>query len=340
VLADAVLKNTPGINAERVYAAIRKSAFQDVRATPSYVKYGYVPQDKGWYSVTLSLEYAYDDWCIAQVAKKLGKMEDYKLFMQRADAYKLLFDKNSGFIRAKNTDGNWTEPFDPYFTSTDGSKCFYEEGNAWQYSFFVPHDVQGLATAYGSNDALGNKLDSLFTTNPKLNGEALPPDVSGLIGQYAHGNEPSHHIAYMYNYLGQAWKTQQRVRFIIDSMYHDKPDGYAGNEDCGQMSAWAVWSMVGFYPANPANGEYLFGSPVFDEVTMKLPSGKQMLIKTINNGKANPYIQSVSLNGKPYDKTFITHEALLQGGTLVFTMGNKPNKQWGSVSAGWPSSAH
>jgi len=339
VLADAILKNTRGLNAERAYTAMRKTAFQDRRGTPDYIKYGYLPQDKGSYSVTITLEYAYDDWCIAQVAKKLGKMEDYRMFMDRSMAYKQLFDKQTGFIRGRNSDGKWTMPFDPYMTSTEGNSM-YEEGNAWQYTFFVPHDVRGLAMEYGSYDKFVQKLDSLFTVSSQLKGESAPPDVSGLIGQYAHGNEPSHHIAYMYSFVGQPWKTQEKIRYIVDSMYHDKPDGYAGNEDCGQMSAWAVWSMMGMYPANPANGEYVFGSPMFDEVTIQLPAGRQMVIKTKNNRKDHPYIQSVTLNGNPYTKSYIDHAVLMQGGVLEFAMGDKPNKQWGNMPDSWPSSVN
>jgi predicted alpha-1,2-mannosidase len=339
VLADAVLKNTAGLDPERAYAAMRKSAFQEIRGTPDYIKYGYLPQNKGGYSVTITLEYAYDDWCIAQVARKLGKMDDYALFMKRSDAYKLLFDQSTGFIRGKNSNGKWVVPFNPFFTST-AETSMYEEGNAWQYTFFVPHDVRGLASQMGGEERLVQKLDSLFNAKSSVaRFEDGPPDVSGLIGQYAHGNEPSHHIAYMYSFVGQPWKTQERVRYILDSMYHDNPDGYAGNEDCGQMSAWAIWSMIGFYPANPASGEYVFGSPVFDEVTMKLPSGKQMIIKARNNGRNSPYIQRITLNGKPYTKTYITHAALLKGGTLEFVMGDKPNKEFGSRREDWPSSA-
>jgi predicted alpha-1,2-mannosidase len=225
------------------------------------------------------------------------------------------------------------------YASTDGSKSFYEEGNAWQYTFFVPHDVRGLANAFGSNQKFINKLDAMFQAPSAIKGEQAPPDVSGLIGQYAHGNEPSHHIAYMYSFVGEPWKTQKWVRTILDSMYHDQPDGYAGNEDCGQMSAWAVWSMTGFYPANPCGGEYVFGSPVFDEVSVKLPSGKTMKIKTKNNGKKNIYIQSVKLNGKPYTKTYIDHATLLDGGELEFEMGIVPNKKWGLAGKDLPASA-
>ena len=339
VLADAVLKNTPGLDAERVYAAMRKSAFQKERGTPEYIKYGYVPQDKEGASVTLTLEYAYDDWCIAQVAKKLGNTKDYELFMNRAQAYKKLFDKTTNFIRGKNSDGKWVVPFDPYLTSTERSSM-YEEGNAWQYTFFVPHDVRGLAKEFGSYEKFNRKLDSLFTVSSAVKGESAPPDVSGLIGQYAHGNEPSHHIAYMYTFTGAAWKTQEKIREIVDSMYHDAPDGYAGNEDCGQMSAWAVWSMMGLYPANPAGGEYVFGSPMFDNVAIKLPSGKQLTIIANNNARNHPYIQSVKLNSVAYTKTYIDHETLMKGGVLEFEMGDKPNKEWGAKPDSWPASVN
>ena len=339
VLADAVLKNTAGLDAERVYKAMLVSANQKDRGTQDYIKYGYLPSDKGSFSVTLTVEYAYDDWCIAQVAKKLGKMDDYALFMKRADSWKQLFDKQTGFMRGKKSDGSWVTPFNPYFASTDWKTSMYEEGNAWQYTFFVPHDVRGLADAFGSREAFINKLDSLFTASTNIVGESAPPDMSGLIGQYAHGNEPSHHIAYMYCFLGEAWKTQEKVRTILDQMYHDKPDGYAGNEDCGQMSAWAVWSMMGMFPANPANGEYVFGSPVFDEVNLKLPTGKAMLIKARNNSKANIYIQSIAWNGKPYNKSFIAHADLLKGGVLEFTMGDKPNRKFGNEQLSWPATA-
>ena len=339
VLADAVLKNTPGLDPLRVFSAMKISAYQDERGTPAYVKYGYLPSDKGSFSVTLTVEYAYDDWCIAQVAKKLGFTDDYNIFMKRADSWKKLFDQSTGFMRGKRSDGTWVTPFDPYMASTDWKTSNYEEGNAWQYTFFVPHDVRGLAAAFGSNAAFISKLDSLFTVSSKINGQEAPPDVSGLIGQYAHGNEPSHHIAYMYNYVGQPWKTQAMVRMITDSMYHDQPDGYAGNEDCGQMSAWAVWSMMGMFPANPANGEYVFGSPVFDELTLKTPSGAKMVIRTKNNSKQNKYIQKVTLNGKPYTRTYIDHATLLKGGILEFTMGAQPNEQWGTAKSNWPSSA-
>lgn len=339
VLADAILKDTKGLDAEHAYEAMLASANQKQRGTQDYIKYGYLPSDKGSFSVTLTVEYAYDDWCIAQVAKKLGKNADYDKFMKRADSWKYLFDKQTGFMRGKKADGTWVTPFDPYLASTDWKTANYEEGNAWQYTFFVPQDVRGLADAFGSNDAFINKLDSLFSVSSKINGKDAPPDVSGLIGQYAHGNEPSHHIAYMYNFVGAPWKTQERVRYIIDNMYHDQPEGYAGNEDCGQMSAWAVWSMAGFFPANPASGQYVFGSPVFDEVNIAVPGGRHMMIKVKNNSKENMYIQGIILNGKPYSKTYISHAELLKGGTMEFNMGPNPNKKWGIDNNNWPASA-
>ena len=337
VLADAVLKNTPGLDAEKVFTAMLASANQSERGTPDYIKYGYLPSDKGSFSVTLTVEYAYDDWCIAQVAKKLGKMDEYRKFMKRGDSWKQLFDQQTGFIRPKMADGSWVKPFDPYFASTDWKTSNYEEGNAWQYTFFVPHDVRGLAAEFGSTDAFTSKLDSLFTTSSNVVGESAPPDMSGLIGQYAHGNEPSHHIAYMYSFIGKPWKTQERVRNIVEAMYHDNPDGYAGNEDCGQMSAWAVWSMAGLFPANPANGEYVFGSPVFNEISIKVANGKHLTIKAKNNSNKNIYIQSATLNGKPYTKSYITHADLMKGGTLEFQMGDHPNVKYGANAGDMPS---
>ena len=340
VLADAVLKNIKGVDAEKAFEAMKKSAMQNIRGTDVYRQYGYVPQDKYGSSVTVTVEYAFDDWCIAQVAKKLGKMDDYKTFMQRSGLWQKLFDPSTGFIRAKNSDGKWVTPFDPYLSEHDEKKAMYTEGNAWQHSFFVPQDVRGLAKAHGSYKKFELKLDSLFSVSSEIKGENKSPDVSGLIGQYAHGNEPSHHIAYMYSFIGMPWKTSERVRMILDSMYRAQPDGYAGNEDCGQMSAWAVWSMMGLYPANPASGQYVFGSPLFDEVTFQLPNSKTFTIRTTDNAKNHPYIQSAKLNGKPYTKTYLSHDVLMNGGVLEFTMSAKPNKQWGISPKDWPQSSN
>lgn len=339
VIADAILKDWPGIDKEKAYKAMLASAFQTGRGVPEYIKYGYMPQDKMGHSASVTLEYGYDDWCIAQVAKKLGKEEDYRKFSKRAQAYQHIFDKNTGFMRAKNSNGKFVVPFDPYLSEHDEVKAQYVEGNAWQHSFFVPHDVRGLANLYGSHSKLSQKLDSLFSVKSELTGGNTSPDVSGMIGQYAHGNEPSHHIAYMYSFLGEPWKTQERVRQIVDSMYHDQPDGYAGNEDCGQMSAWAVWSIAGIYPANPASSEYVIGSPAADEVIFRPGGGKELRFKAINNSKRNIYVQEVRFNGKKYDKTYFTHADIINGGEIEFIMGEKPNKKWGKKKDSWPQSA-
>ncbi|PTS98716.1 alpha-mannosidase [Pedobacter sp. HMWF019] len=325
VLADAILKDIKGIDVKLAYEAMKKSAMQDIRGSNYYRQYGYVPQDKYGSSVTITLEYAYDDWCIAKVAKKLNLRKDYDYFIKRSTFWQPLFDTRIGFARAKNADGSWVTPFDPYYSEHDPDKAMFTEGNAWQHTFFVPHDVNGLAKKYGSNENFVKKLDSLFSVSSKMTGENQSPDVSGMIGQYAHGNEPSHHIAYLYDYVGKSWKTQERIRMIVDSMYHDQPDGIAGNEDCGQMSAWAVWSIAGMYPVNPASGHYMFGSPSADEVNIAVPAGK-FTIKAKNNSKQNVYIQSTRLNGQPYTKNYITHQQLLKGGVLEFVMGPKPHK--------------
>lgn len=338
VLADAILKDWPGLDAERAYQAMRKSAFQEIREVPAYNEYGYVPQDVNGGSVTKTLEYAFDDYCISLVAKKLGKQADYELFTKRAKNYTHHFDPASGFMRAKMMDGKFMEPFDPFYSEHEFDKSQYIEGNAWQHSFFVPHDVRGLAKLFPKKNGLSDMLEKLFTAPSYMTGENQSPDASGFIGQYAHGNEPSHHIAYMYSYIGEAWKTQEKVRQIVDSMYHDLPDGYAGNEDAGQMSAWAVWSMMGLYPASPVGGEYVFGSPTLDKSEIAMPNGKTFTILAKNNNSKNVYIESVTWNGKPYTKVYITHEQMLQGGELIFEMSDKPNKNFGKDKASWPSS--
>ncbi|KGE15296.1 GH92 family glycosyl hydrolase [Sphingobacterium deserti] len=338
VLADAVLKEWPGVDPERAYQAMRNSAFQEIREVPAYIEYGYVPQDVNGGSVTKTLEYAFDDYCIALVAKKLGKKEDYELFSKRAKSYVNHFDPKTGFMRAKFKNGKFVEPFDPFYSEHDFDKSQYIEGNAWQHSFFVPHDVRGLAKLFPKKNGLSLMLDTLFKAPSHMTGENQSPDASGFIGQYAHGNEPSHHIAYMYAYIGEAWKTQEKIRHIVDSMYHDRPDGYAGNEDAGQMSAWAVWSMMGLYPASPVGGEYVFGSPSLDKAAITMPNGKTFTIIAKNNSKKNVYIKSVKLNGKAYNKVYIKHNDMLLGGELVFEMADKPNKKFGKQKNSWPTS--
>jgi len=320
IIADAMLKGIKGFDYNVAYTAMRKSAFQNQRGTPDYIRFGYLPQDKHGWSVTMTLEYAYDDWCIAQVAKKMGKKEDYTLFMKRAASYKKLFDAGTGFMRAKDSLGKFIEPFDPLL-SEHGFEGQYVEGTAWQHSFFVPHDVNGLAKLYGGKENLVKKLDELFTAPSELHGENVSADVSGLIGQYAHGNEPSHHIIYMYTALGHPEKAAKWIQLVTDSIYKTGPDGLSGNDDCGQMSAWYIWSSLGMYPMNPASGEYVFGYPLIENATIQLPNKKQLRLqvnKLDQGGKEG--IASIEFNGKKMPVTVITHRQLLQGGKLIINV--------------------
>lgn len=320
ILADALLKGNKSLDPERVYQAMKKSALQQQRGTPDYIKYGYLPQDKHGWSVTITLEYAFDDWCIAQVAKKLGKKEDDALFTKRAGSYKNLFDSASGFFRSKNSKGLFIEPFDPLL-SEHGFDGQYIEGTAWQHSFFVPQDVEGFAALHGGRQALIKKLDELFTAPSELHGDNVSIDVTGLIGQYAHGNEPSHHIIYLYTALGAPEKAAHWLRVVADSMYKTGPDGLTGNDDCGQMSAWYVWTALGMYPLNPASGEYTFGVPLVRSATVLLPSQKTLQIevkKTKAPGKTG--IASIRFNDKEIPVQHITHAELIKGGRLTYTI--------------------
>lgn len=319
VIADAILKDIPGFDVEAAYEAMKKSANQQQRGTQEYIQYGYLPQEKHGWSVTITLEYAFDDWCIAQVAKKLDRYADYDLFMKRARSYQKLFDSATGFMRAKNSSGTFIEPFDPLL-SEHGFDGQYIEGTAWQHSFFVPHDIEGLASLYGGKEKLVAKLDALFTAPSVLHGENTSADVTGLIGQYAHGNEPSHHIIYMYTALGHPEKAAKWIRVVADSMYKLGPDGLTGNDDCGQMSAWYVFTALGMYPMNPASGEYVFGFPLVKKATVILPGNKTLQIETINSAKnaSAASIKEVWLNGKKFANHAIRHEELMQGGKLIY----------------------
>ena len=294
-----------------------KSANQNQRGTQDYIRFGYLPQDKHGWSVTMTLEYAFDDWCIAQVAKRLGKMDDYKTFMKRSLSYQKLFDPSTGFMRAKDSTGKFVEPFDPLL-SEHGFEGQYIEGTAWQHSFFVPHDVAGLAKLYGGKEALTRKLDTLFSTTSELHGENVSADVTGLLGQYAHGNEPSHHIIYMYTALGQPQKAATQILRVVDSMYQLGPNGLIGNDDCGQMSAWLVWTSLGMYPMNPVSGDYVFGYPLVNAASIQLPNGKKLLVKAnkLKNG-VGARIQKVLFNGKQLNAS-ISHIELLKGGKLDY----------------------
>lgn len=329
IIADAILKNISGFDYEKAFEAMKKSAEQNIRGTNFYREYGYVPQDKHGSSVTITLEYAFDDWCIAQVARKLKKNADFKNYIKRAAYWRNLFDKKRGFARPKDSKGKWIEPFDPYYSEHDFEKAAYTEGNAWQHSWFAPHDVYALINMHGGALRFERKLDSLFTVTSKMNGENVSPDISGMIGQYAHGNEPSHHIAYLYNYLGKPEKSTEKVREIAEKMYTHLPDGLSGNEDCGQMSAWYVFAVLGYYPVNPASGEFVIASPLVETSILVLPSGKIFSIAAKGLSEKNKYIQKATLNGVEYNRSSIRYETIMNGGVLEFQMGSTPSKTWG-----------
>ncbi|TXD46367.1 GH92 family glycosyl hydrolase [Polaribacter sp. IC073] len=329
VIVDAYKKGIRGFDAEKAYEAMKNTMMQDERGLNHYKKYGYIPYNLIDESVTISLEYAYDDWCVAEMAKMLGKEDDSQFFLNRSKAYQHLFDKESGFMRGKSEDGkSWNEPFDPKH-SNHREQTDYTEGNAWQHSWFVPHAVDNLIEIHGSNEVFASRLEQLFTESSEITGDNVSADITGLIGQYAHGNEPSHHIAYMFNHAEQPWRTQFWARHIMDTQYNTTPNGLSGNEDCGQMSAWYVLSSMGLYPMNPASGEYEIGTPIFEKATMNLPNGKTFTIEAENVSDKNIYIQSATFNGKDFNKTAISHQDILKGGTLHFKMGAEPNKQWG-----------
>ncbi len=324
VIFDAYMKGLRGFNAKEALEAMKVSAERDQHGQKLYRERGFIPADKENESVSKTLEYCYDDWCIAQLAKEIGAKEDYIKYNQRSLFYKNLFDKSTGFMRGKMSDGSWISPFEPKAVTQQ-----YTEANAWQYSFFVPHDLKGLIELYGGKENFVNKLDGLFAESDKLEGR-FQPDISGLIGQYAHGNEPSHNFAYLYNYAGASWKTQERVREIMEKLYTSKPDGLCGNDDCGQMSAWYVFSAMGFYPVTPGQNTYAIGSPIFDKVTINLENGNKFVIKADKISEKNKYIQSASLNGKVYETSYITHKQIMNGGETIFIMGDTPNKSWGN----------
>ncbi|MDT0553234.1 GH92 family glycosyl hydrolase [Urechidicola vernalis] len=329
VIAEASLKGITGFDIEKAYSAMKTTMMQDARGLSIYKEYGYIPYNLLDESVTITLEYAYNDWCVAQIAKLLNKQEDYKYFLNRSKAYKYLFDPETGFMRGKNDTGTgWHEPFDPKF-SAHRVHADYTEGNAWQHSWFVLHDTNELIKLHGGNNKFSNKLEQLFTESSEITGENVSADISGLIGQYAHGNEPSHHIAYMFNFANQPWRTQYWVREILKSQYFATPDGLSGNEDCGQMSAWYVFSSMGLYPYNPSSGLYQIGSPLFEKSVIKISENTNFTIIAENVSDKNKYIQSATLNNVNFNRTVLMHQELKNGGTLHFVMGDAPNKNWG-----------
>ena len=322
VIVDAYFKGIRGYNVEKAYEAMKTSAMQDEFGVKELKQYGYIPYDKYNKSVSTSLEYCYDDWCIAQIAKDLKRNDDYEYFMKRAATYKTYFDKEYKLMNGFSSKGKFRRPFDPFYSSY--GECDWVEGNSWQYSFFVPHDVEGLIALHGDKNTFAEALDKLFSVPTDMSGHDVPIDITGLIGQYAHGNEPSHHVAYLYNYAGQPHKTQEKVHEIMTTLYTTQPDGLCGNEDCGQMSAWYVYSAMGFYPVNPAGGVYVFGKPMLDKADLKI-GANTFTIEAHNLLKENIYIQSIKLNGEKYNKLYITHQDIVKGGKLEFEMGAQPS---------------
>jgi predicted alpha-1,2-mannosidase len=336
MIGDAYLKNIGGFDIERAYQVMRKNAFEynkdtadykegkGRRAMESYLKYGYVPlEDSVWDAfhkreqVSRTLEYAYDDFVLSQVAKKLGKQSDYEILMKRAGNYAHVFDVSTGYVRGRYASGKWIEPFDPFATRAS----FITEGSPYQYTWYVPQDVAGLLRLMGGKERFINRLDTLFDQ-----------------GYYWHGNEPGHQTVYLYAYAGAPWKTQMRVRDIIREEYTAQPGGLSGNEDSGQMSAWLAFSMIGFYPVCPGMPYYVLGSPVFEEIAINLPAGKTFIIRARGSSDTNKYIQSASLNGKGFTRTYLLHSEIVKGGTLVLEMGPEPSTSWGSAPADAPPS--
>jgi len=325
IIVDAFIKGIPGIDYKEAYEAIKASATIPHKKAPFNFlnQYEYFPEDLQTESVSVSLEIAYDDWCVAEMAKKMGNQKDYLFFSKRCQYYKSLFDSEIGFFRPKNSDGKWTNSFDPVAYGRN-AKFPFTEGNGWQYLWYVPQDVPSLISMMGGNNKFIEKLDTFFTLNAKP--EDVNGNASGFIGQYAHGNEPSHHIAYLYDFTNEPWKTQYYVSKITNELYNTSPSGYSGNEDCGQMSAWYIFSSMGFYPVNPANNIYCLGSPCLKNATINLPGGKQFSVITHNTGIKNCYIQKIILNGKKYKKNYITYQDIISGGNIEFFMGENPNK--------------
>ena len=323
VIADAMAKGVTGFDRQLAFEAMKYSAELRHFGLGSYVDHGYIDMGDERESVSKTLEYAYNDWCIAMMARSLGRADDYNRYLRRAQFYTNVFDRESGFVRPR-TNAGWLSPFEPREVNFS-----FTEANSWQYSFFVPQDIVGLIELMGGEQKFAQKLDELFKAESQTTGRNQV-DITGLIGQYAHGNEPSHHVAYLYDYARQPWKAQARLRQIMDEFYKAAPDGLIGNEDCGQMSAWYVLSAAGFYPVTPGSDIYAIGTPLFPELRFNLENGKSFVVKARNVSSKNFNIQSATLNGKPYRKSFLRHEDLAAGGELTFEMGDKPNMKWGT----------
>jgi predicted alpha-1,2-mannosidase len=342
VIADAYMKGIRKYDLGKAYKACIATSLYDTTgilfpselvreklmplARKYYNELGYIPSDLTIKAVSEELEYVYCDWCISVLAKEFGDMETYEVYSKRAMNYKNIFDTATGFMRGKKSDGSWETPFNPRVPGRS-----YVEGNAWQWNWYVPQDIPGYVELMGGRDIFIRKLDSLFSVPSYIEGERRMADATGLIGQYAHGNEPSHHTIHMYNYLGEPWKTQLLVDSVLYTLYFNDPNGLSGNEDCGQMSAWYILNAMGFYSFCPGNPEYSIGRPIFDKVTINLTNAKKFVIEAKNNSRTNKYIQSASLNGKRLYKPGLIHSDIVEGGTLVLNMGAEPNRNWGGI---------
>lgn len=325
VIADAILKGNASIDAAHALeACVTTASHKNYEGIGPYVEKGFIPDEKLGTSASTTLEYAYDDWCIAQVAQKLGRTDIFDAFTKRSTNYKNLYDASVGFMRARKENGSFKAEFDPLSTHGQG----YIEGNSWNYSFFVPHNPDDLINLMGGKKKFGARLDTLFTMYLPDKYFAETEDITrdGIIGNYVHGNEPAHHVAYLYNFAGQPWKTQQRVRMILKNQYKPAPDGLGGNDDCGQMSAWYLFSTLGFYPVAPGSTQYQLGSPAINKAVIKLENGNTFTIETNNQSDKNVYVQKVLLNGKQLEQPVIGHEDIMKGGSLVFFMSDKPKK--------------
>ena len=330
VIADAYMKGIRGFDAEKALEALVVSSEKNQKGADYYISKGFIPSNIKKESISCLLEFAYDDWCIAQLAQALGKQEIYDTYIRRSQQYLNVFDGATRFFRPKRMDGNWETPFNPNEVGRA-----YTEATAWQYRFFVPHDVNGMVQLFGGKEAFTSALDDIFHTDAQVDGDLV--DITGLIGQYAHGNEPSHHIAYLYNYIGQPWKTQAMTRRLLDEMYAPTPEGIVGNEDCGQMSAWYILSSLGLYAVCPGSNEFTFTTPLFEKATLQLANGKTLTI-TANHPEKNLYIDKVELNGKEIETNFVTYEQLMGGGELHFSLTDQPNRKRGVTADSAPYS--
>ena len=343
VIVDAYMKGQRDFDTQKALEAIVHSVAYDTLKDISYPSeqawgnlmpkaklyediYGFIPCDLEKASVSKALEFAYNYWAIARMAQDMGEQEIAEAFFEKSKRYQTYFDAGVGFMRGKRLDGSWDEPFHPRYSAHWNTP--YVEGNAWQWTWYVPHDVEGLMELMGGQEAFGVKLDSLFTTSSEVLGEEASADITGLIGQYAHGNEPSHHIAYLFNYVEAPWRTQEVVSEILENFYTDQPDGLCGNEDCGQMSAWYILSSMGIYPVCPGDVRYSIGRPSFDQVQLEMAEGKVFTVSAENRSPDHPYVQEVKLNGEKLTEPFITHADIEAGSTLTFVMGSEKKVFW------------